>query len=181
MWIFFPRWIYFHVRNRLKETFLWEKKLQKKLCFSGALQYSPAKTSFSIGFTLFTRNFFQLTKKKVVWNLWYRVNLLEKSAFWSCIYFFHPDQKKEKKNPSWFHPSRKKFLLRKKYLKNPFCVLNQVTRLKKKEKERKIKRFLGKNVSEIFLNSWGVLWNFFFTRRKKKWKEKKKKKTLLDR
>lgn len=47
----------------------------------------------------------------------------------------------------------------------------------KKEKERKIKRFLGKNVSEIFLNSWGVSWNFFFTRRKKKLKEKKKKNT----
>lgn len=113
MWIFFPRWIYFHVRNRLKETFLWEKKLQKKLCFTGALEYSPAKTSFSIGFTLFTHNFFQLTKKKVVWNLWYRVNLLEKSAFWSCIYFFHPDQKRKRKTLLGFTQAEKNFNLEK--------------------------------------------------------------------
>lgn len=72
------------------------------------------------------------------------MNLLEKSAFWSCIYFFHPDQKKEKKNPSWFHTSRKKFQLRKKYLKNPFCVLNQVTRLQKKKKKEKLRDFWGK-------------------------------------
>lgn len=58
-------------------------------------------------------------------------------------------------------------------------MLNQVTRLKKKEKERKIKRFLGKNVSEIFLNSWGVSWNFFSPEEKKN-EKKKKKKTLLE-
>lgn len=86
--------------------------------------------------------------------------------------FFSSRPKKEKKNPSWFHTSRKKFLLRKKYLKNPFCVLNQVTRLKKK-----CECNFGKNVSAIFLNSWGVSWNFFFTRRKNKLKEKKKKNT----
>lgn len=159
------------MRNRLKETFLWEKKLQKKLCFTGALEYSPAKTSFSIGFTLFTHNFFQLTKKS------YMKSVIPGESFGEICFlelhiFFSSRPKKEKKNPSWFHTSRKKFLLRKKYLKNPFCVLNQVTRLKKK-----CECNFGKNVSAIFLNSWGVSWNFFFTRRKKKLKEKKKKNT----
>lgn len=58
--------------------------------------------------------------------------------------FFSSRPKKEKKNPSWFHTSRKKFLLRKKYLKNPFCVLNQVTRLQKKKKKEKLRDFWGK-------------------------------------
>lgn len=50
---------------------------------------------------------------------------------------------------------------------------------KTKKKERKIKRFLGKNVSEIFLNYRGVSWNFFSPEEKKN-EKKKKKKTLLE-
>lgn len=111
MWIFFPRWIYFHVRNRLKETFLWEKKLQKKLCFSGALQYSPAKTSFSIGFTLFTHNFFQLTKKKEIcdtgWIFW-------RNLLFGVVYiFFIQTKKRKRKTLLGFTQAEKNFFLEK--------------------------------------------------------------------
>lgn len=107
MWIFFPRWIYFHVRNRLKETFLWEKKLQKKLCFTGALEYSPAKTSFSIGFTLFTHNFFQLTKKS------YMKSVIPGESFGEICFlelyiFFSSRPKKGKEKPFLVSHKQKK-------------------------------------------------------------------------
>lgn len=148
---FFPSVDLFSCAKPTQGNIFVGKKITKKVMFlrSVTIFVLLLKQAFQL-VSHFSHTIFFNWQKKVIWNLWYRVNLLEKSAFWSCIYFFHPDQKKEKKNPSWFHTSRKKFQLRKKYLKNPFCVLNQVTRLQKKKKKEKLRDF------------WGKMWVKFF-------------------